>query len=103
MTAVDRPVVASARVSQPFASFPRPDRCEAAGHPGCTYNPWLNQTVCLCGARWMPGNQDTFEAKLDGPLVSDHPRPDTWQPPVGSWCTVLEREPQQLNLFGAVA
>lgn len=25
------------------------DACAALGHPGATYNPWLNKTWCACG------------------------------------------------------
>lgn len=30
-------------------SRPIADRCAEAGHPGATFNPWLNRTWCLCG------------------------------------------------------
>jgi hypothetical protein len=34
-----------------------PQRCESAGHPGWTFNPWHNRTWCLCGAVVRNGDQ----------------------------------------------
>ena len=107
MTAADRPewprggfgVVGLGVTGEPSTHFTRPDRCSDHGHPGVTYNPWLDQTVCLCGGRWMPGNQHTNAARTGGPLVSDVPRPADWERPVGAWCAVVVREPRQLDLF----
>lgn len=35
---------------------PRPDLCPAYGHPPVTYNPWMDQSWCLCGAAIRPGD-----------------------------------------------
>lgn len=34
----------------------RPDLCGGGGHPGVTYNPWADETWCLCGAKITAGN-----------------------------------------------
>lgn len=33
-----------------------PELCPYFLHPGVTYNQWLEQTWCLCGAKRYPGN-----------------------------------------------
>ena len=37
----------------------RPDLCAEHGHPGVTYNPWMDKTWCLCGEVITEG--DTVE------------------------------------------
>lgn len=34
----------------------RPDLCAEHGHPPVTYNPWFDQTWCLCGSVIRDGN-----------------------------------------------
>ena len=46
----------------------RPDLCAEHGHPGCTYNPWADQTWCLCGAVTYDGDQATHADCCGGPL-----------------------------------
>lgn len=48
-----------------------PERCAAAGHPGMTFNPFLDATWCLCGAVIRKGRPDTVDQHLaccGGPL-----------------------------------
>jgi len=49
----------------------RPDLCEAHDHPGCTYNPRLSKTWCLCGAVTYPGDQATHADCCGGPLSGE--------------------------------
>lgn len=51
----------------------RDDLCADMDHPGVTYNPWLDRTWCLCGARTYPGDAVTHPhvACCGGPLAPD--------------------------------
>lgn len=44
--------------------------CSTLGHPGVTFNPWLDQTWCVCGAVRYFGNQVSHPhmACCGGPL-----------------------------------
>ena len=45
--------------------------CAGLGHPGVTYNNWLDRTWCLCGQVSYPGQSSTVAAHLaccGGPL-----------------------------------
>lgn len=42
---------------EPSRTRTRPDRCDAYDHPLVTYNPWSDETWCLCGTVRRPGNQ----------------------------------------------
>lgn len=92
----------SGRMSSPFDWFFRPDLCAHHDHPGATYSPWMDQTVCLCGLVWRPGKVVDWATHAE-PLRSVEPRPDGWERPVGCWCPVPVREAVQLNLFGEAA
>lgn len=48
-----------------------PEKCADHGHPGCTYNPQMNRTWCLCGEVVRDGNQldPTHPACCDGALT----------------------------------
>lgn len=35
--------------------------CEERGHPFVTYNPWLDDSWCRCGACRVPGEQPLDE------------------------------------------
>lgn len=43
-------------------------RCAAIGHPGATYNPWMDQTWCACGAVIRPGDHHQHVTCCGGPL-----------------------------------
>lgn len=45
----------------PFPHRKRPDLCASCGHPGATFNPWLNKTWCLCGEVVRAGDQATHD------------------------------------------
>lgn len=50
----------------------RPDLCVGAGHPGVTYNPWLDETFCLCGGVRRSGRAPSVDEHLaccNGPLT----------------------------------
>lgn len=47
----------------------RPDLCAEQGHPGVTYNPWVDRTWCLCGEVTMVGDLHTHSACCGGPLI----------------------------------
>lgn len=53
---------------EPSRTRKRPDLCADHGHPGCTYNVWLDRTWCLCGEFTYPGDQFTHSACCGGPL-----------------------------------
>lgn len=55
-------------VGSPSLTRNRPDRCARYKHPGVTYNPWADETWCLCGDRRVPGNHVDWDFK-----GSDHP------------------------------
>lgn len=45
--------------------------CAELGHPGVTFNDWLDRTWCLCGEASYPGRPDTVDQHLaccGGPL-----------------------------------
>lgn len=45
--------------------------CADAGHPGVTFNEWLDRTWCLCGATSYPGRPASVDEHLaccGGPL-----------------------------------
>lgn len=87
----------------PPKDYPRPDRCANHDHPGITYNPWMDQTVCLCGLVWRAGSVIDWPYMVGEPLHSSQPRPDGWEQPVGSRCLLPVREAVQLDLFGVAA
>lgn len=41
-----------------------PVRCAAAGHPGVTFNKWLDATWCLCGAVIHKGRPTTVDQHI---------------------------------------
>ena len=43
-------------------------RCASLGHPGATYNPWLDRTWCLCGEVVRSGDHFEHVACCAGPL-----------------------------------
>lgn len=45
----------------------RPDLCPHVGHPGSTYNPIMDATWCLCGARRIRGNAVQRTSRALGP------------------------------------
>lgn len=50
----------------------RPDLCAGLGHPPVTFNPWLDQTWCLCGEARVLGNQAVHGvACCGGPLTEE--------------------------------
>ena len=56
-----------------YTGTPTPARstaeaCGELGHPGATYNPWLKQTWCLCGAVIRDGNHFQHITCCGGPL-----------------------------------
>ena len=54
----------------------RHELCADMGHPGVTWNEWLNTTWCLCGNVTYPGREPTVDQHLaccGGPLSR---RPD---------------------------
>lgn len=55
-------------VNTPARTRKRPDLCADYDHPGCTYNPWADQTWCLCGDVTYDGDQATHAACCGGPL-----------------------------------
>jgi len=63
-------VVGAGIGGDPPPFYTRPDLCASQGHPGCTYNPWMDKTWCLCGQRVQDGNQFTHSACCGGPLTS---------------------------------
>lgn len=100
----------------PPTTFIRPDLCAGLDHPPKTYNSWMDQTWCMCGARIRPGDA------LEGVVITDRglsqwwpdlylplmrnpqPRPEGWVREGGSWCAVSDRpRPVQLDLFGEAA
>ena len=62
----------------PSPTRTRPDLCASLGHPGATYNPWLDASACLCGVRWFDGDHSSHVDCCDGPLM-ERRLPD------GSW------------------
>ena len=50
----------------------RPDLCADHDHPGQTYNPWMDQTWCLCGEVRTAGNRVDLPlaTTCGGPLVT---------------------------------
>lgn len=37
--------------------------CDGSGHkPGC-YNPLLDETACICGAHWWPGELPSWHSR----------------------------------------
>lgn len=67
----------------------RPDLCAGYGHPGCTYNPLMDMTWCLCGAVIRDGDQNTLADQCGGPL-SGAPEPDWSWPPSWTGADALE-------------
>lgn len=57
--------------TEPLGEAPELPSCASLGHPGVTYNPWLNVTFCLCGKRFYDGRPATVDqhvACCGGPL-----------------------------------
>jgi hypothetical protein len=52
----------------PSTTRKAPELCAEHGHPGVTFNPWLNETWCLCGEVITHGNTSTHAACCGGPL-----------------------------------
>jgi hypothetical protein len=54
---------------KPSPTRKRPDLCAEQGHPGCTYNAWLDRTWCLCGEVITDGDTSVpHVACCGGPL-----------------------------------
>ena len=43
-------------------------KCAELGHPGATFNPWLNKTWCMCGTVVRDGNHHQHVTCCGGPL-----------------------------------
>ena len=55
-----------------------PERCADHGHPGNTYNPWLDKTWCCCGEVIRDGNTIKWPkpTQCGGALSTcNHPEP----------------------------
>lgn len=60
--------VARLGIGGPSRTRKRPDLCAGHNHPGVTFNPWTNQTWCLCGAVIRDGDHFEHAACCGGPL-----------------------------------
>lgn len=64
--------IVTGRVNQPAPEAKRSDRCAFLGHPGVTFNPWVDRTWCRCGVMVYPGRTVTVDehvACCGGPLT----------------------------------
>jgi hypothetical protein len=58
-------------ISEPHSGPSRAERhqlCADLEHPGATYNPWQDQTWCLCGTSIRAGDHHAHAACCGGPL-----------------------------------
>ena len=63
---------------QPVGEAPDLPTCASLGHPGVTYNPGMDHTRCLCGARVYDGRPTSVDEHLaccGGPLDRSKEKP----------------------------